>query len=307
MLKEAVPEPPRGLDGQAVLRSAKRRQFQRRGAGAAVVAAAVAVALTVSLPRDGGTDLDVADVPLTIGALADRVPLGDTASGAIGEDEQPLAHPGEGSLVGILGDYEVWLLERADGELCLMSVAEKLGAAGVECIPRSQLLGRGVISASGDIREAPPLVIMVALPDGYTRATAGRVTAHVRRNVAMLAFDDEPPAGELSVSGPAVPRVSFSLANILVGSGQTGAGGYDAGAGEEAKVRLFLAELARRADGYRRDHGTVDGFLAALPADRRAELAGPLATLTDESASARVGHICFDADLRTANIFELQC
>lgn len=305
VLADAVPEPPRGLDGHAVLRSAKRRQFRRRSAGAAVVAAVVAVALTVSLPRDDGTDLEVADVPLTIAALAHRVPLGDTASAAIAEDDKPLTHPGEGSLVGIVGDDEVWLMERVNGELCLLSVAEKLGAAGLGCTPRSELLRRGVISASA-AREGAPLVIMVALPDGYARATAGRVTAQVRRNVALLAFD-EPPGGELRVSGPAVPLVSFPLADIVGPSGPGSEVGRDAGAGQDAKVRLTLAELVRRADRYRRDHGTVDGFLASLPTDRRKELTGPLEALSDESASARVGDTCFDADLRTAYIFELDC
>ena len=307
LLDELVPEPPRRLDPELVLSAARRRQGRRRAAvtaaAAVVVAAAVAPFLLLQGSRGGG-ELAVADVPLTVSALERRVPLGEVALGALG-DAAPLAHPGEGTLVGVGGDDEVWLVPTSDDRLCLLSVYEKHGSAGSDCRPRAELLRRGLVLATRGVRPGAPQLVAVAVPDGYSTAAAGGVEAEVRRNVALLAFD-RMPRGELRISGPGRPTVVFPL-DDLSPPGPRSPSGRDAGAGEEARVRLQLAELVRLADRFRQDEPTLDGFTASLSADRRAEAEALLDELTDEVARARVGSQCLAADLRTATLQQRPC
>lgn len=307
LLGQAVPEPPDRLDPDVVLRAARRHQSRRRSIAAAVAVAVVAVvaAPLVLLQDGGGGELPVADVPRTLSALEQRVPLGEVALGALG-DETPLAHPGQGTLVGVVGDDEVWLVRTADDELCLLSVFESYGSAGVSCDPRAELLDEGVILVTRGVRPDAPLLLAVAVPDGYTTAEAGDTTAEVRRNVALFAFDGQAPPSLLTISGPDRPTVSFPL-DQFAPPGTPTPSGRDAGEGAEAAARLLLTELIRRADRYRQEHQTVDGFVASLPAARRDEARSVLADLSDNAARARVNGTCLDADLRTATLHERAC
>lgn len=301
LLHDVVPEPTRSLDAGAVLSAARRRQRRGRATAAALVAVAVGVVVPLaSLARGGGRD--TGPVAVSAAALADRAPLGEMARGTLA-GFGPFAHPGEGTLVGVVGDDEVWLVEQATGGLCLLLVYEKYGSAGVGCQPRSDLVTKGIVFGTAGVRPHAPLLLIVAVPDGYQTVRAGAGSAQVQRGVAVLAFDfSRRPAGNVTASGPGKPRLSFPLDRYVLAPGSARAPATDALAGEQARKHRLLFELVRRADAYQHAHGSTKGFVASL-SDSQRRAAHDLQALSDKEATARVGGQCQDADLRTSTVY----
>lgn len=206
LLNRAVPDPPRLLDADLVLRLARRRGRRRVAMGLAALAV-VAVAGPVAAVHLQPAPEDVADVPLRLSALDRRQPIGEAAARVlVGET---LVHPGQASLAGEGGRWRVLLAETVDRKVCVVVESRGDGAGG--CQPWSDLLTTGVILAtilSGN--DADPWLIVVAVPDGYTRAAIGATTASVSNNVGLLegrfTKDDE-----LVIWGRGLPTVAFPL------------------------------------------------------------------------------------------------
>jgi hypothetical protein len=117
--------------------------------------------------------------------------------------------------VATAGHNRVWLVETAGQRLCLLTVREQYGSAGTSCAPRSALLTTGVTLAVKGVADADPRVVIVAVPDGYTQATALGTTASVAHNVAVMTFDRLPP-GDLRIAGPGLPTVTLPLVGLDV-------------------------------------------------------------------------------------------
>lgn len=211
LLQRAVPEPPHTLDAGALLTAARRRQ-RVRAAGLAVAAAVLAV-LAIGLPQlVGQSRQDAASVPVRLSALDQRVPLGPVAAGMT--NGVALAHPGEGSLVATVDNYQVFLVETTNDQVCLLIVRESYGSAARGCQPRSDLLTTGLVFPTRlSVAPSAPQVIFVAVPDGYTRASAGGQTADVANNLAV--FHGDVGKGDLKLSGPSVPTATFDLDNFI--------------------------------------------------------------------------------------------
>jgi hypothetical protein len=213
LLERAVPEPPRLLDADVILRSARRRVRHRvaTGLAALAVAAVVGPMTAVRLQPD---PVDVTDVPLHLSALDRRQPIGEVAAHLL--VGQRLVHPGQASLTREVDRWQILLAETVDGEICVVAVRESQGdGAGGDCQPRPDLLTTGVMFAttvSGD--HADPALIIVVVPDGYTRAAIGATADRVSNNVGLLrgVFS---PEDELVISGPDLPTVAFPLDDIV--------------------------------------------------------------------------------------------
>ncbi len=278
---------------------AARRGRRRRRVAAVVVAAAIAAPLVIFQIRDAPRVVTAADVPLQVSAVERRQPLGETAAGAM--DTAALVHPGAGSLVAARGPESIYLLEAVGDRLCVLVVNEGSGGAGSSCHPRSNLVDTGIIHAHPPATTGPTAFIVVA-PDGYTRARAGDGEAAVVSNVAIVEVNE--PQRTLTISGPAVPDVTFPLgvAGAAVGTA-TNAGPSET----ETNARAALADLSRAAQAYQRQHGTTTGFAEQVVADS-APVGRQMASLTDTTAVARIGpQRCLRADLLAGRIDERPC
>jgi hypothetical protein len=227
LLKQAMPEPPHYFDAGEVLNAARHRRRLRLSLAALAAVALAGVAIGTPLlithpgdkPRPGGK----VSVPLHLSVLERRVPLGTTAAGILAGTA--LVHPGEGSLVATLGSpgdlvalarhEQVYLVEAANDQLCLVDVIERYGSGLDNCQPRSDLLTAGVMLPVWPIDAVDtsgPWTLIVAVPDGYLTATAGGTTVKVANNVAVLQGKSQT---HLTISGPRVPSVTFSLRDVL--------------------------------------------------------------------------------------------
>ncbi len=153
--------------------------------------------------------------------------------------------------------------------------------------------------------DAGPATLVVAVPDGYDRTTLGGVTAQVVNNVAALPTDV--PAQEVTLSGAAVPDVPLDVSSQLRGGERTPAAG-SAKASDEANARAALSDLARSAQLYAEEHGSMAGFADALTAEQGPAIRRQMAALTDTSAVARVspGH-CLSIEFATGHTTDTRC
>jgi len=303
MLQEAVPEPTGRLDPDEILRTAGRGSSARRWAGPVVAMVFLVAAVGVASPqlltrwRNQGAMPAVADVPLTLSALKHRVPLNGTA--ALGVERIEVVHPGEGSLVATVGDDQIYLVEATGDRLCI-SVGNELSGAGASngCQPVSDLLTTGVTMDYGGVSPTSWRFI-VAAPDGYTLATAENRTAPITSNVAVLDLDATET--ELTISGPAVPSVTFHI----------GAPGSLNGATPpilETTARASLEGLARDAQAYLQQHGTTAGFADSVKADVGPAMNKLIPSLTDTTATADLGSgQCLTVVLLNGQIHESTC
>lgn len=204
---------------RAVSRGTARRRRVRAIVGTTGTALAVAslVAVTAVVSDGLGNDAaviaaDVEDVPLTISALDTSVPVEQF-------DASILEVLPDDDLRGVVvhddPDYpshRVWLLTTPDGDVCVASESSHTGAgSGGECLPREQMLTKGVVSVS--VRPDRTFDMTVVLPDGYTSARVNGRTFDVVDNVAVI-LTEEPPAGELEVTGPGVPTVRWPVTDF---------------------------------------------------------------------------------------------
>ena len=220
LLDEAVPEPPRHLDPDLLVHTANRRRRVRSSlmaVGVVLVAAAMATPLLVMRAGDDKATIATGDGPLHLSALDRTEPLAPAPSEMRGNERfslDELVPAGEASLVATTTDgWQVYLTQTVDDEICIID--DKAGSALYGCFPRSNLLTSGIHLGTGvGIRR--DVHIIVAVPDGYTQATANDTTVVVANNVAVfeIAMPERPRGGDLTISGPAVPDVSFHLADI---------------------------------------------------------------------------------------------
>jgi hypothetical protein len=279
--------------------AAPRRRTNRKVAAVAAVAvvvAALTTAVIVAQTAKRPSETAVAEVPLDLSALDERVRLGRVGTGAM--DSTKVLHPGEGSLVATLGTRRVFLIEASGNRLCVLVVAENSGGASSHCQPRDDLLTAGIVHTSRPPGTVPETVIVVA-PDGYTAAAFGEKTVAITSNVAVLEAMTLPDS--VTITGPRVPDVTF-----LLGAASDRAD-PSAATDREVNARLALADLIRSAGLYTREHGTTDGFARSMRAAGPA-LTRQLTSLTDTSAVAEVGpQRCLRADLQTGTITEISC
>jgi hypothetical protein len=215
----------------------------------------------------------------------------------------PLRHPGEASLIATVDRHHVYLLERADGDLCL--VAEHKGSAGSNCVQRSQLLTKGGLSLLVQEWEGRPATLVVAVPDGYDRARLGRVTTRVVNNAAALPTDLT--ALKVTLSGAAVPEVSLDVSSLLRGV-ELGTPSGTTAVANEANARAGLLDLARSAQLYAENHGGMGGFAEALTAEQGPAIRRQMDNLTDTSAVARVSSDrCLSIEFATGHIADTRC
>lgn len=314
MLQEAVPEPTGRLDPDEILRTAGRARPARRWAAPVLAVTVLAVAVGVASPqlmtrwRNEAATPVVADVPLTVSALEHRVPLPEAAAGAaIGLGGIEYVHPGEGTLVATVGDDEIYLAEATGDRLCVVVGNELTGGGGSNgCQPMSDLLTTGVgdnygggvhLTAAG--MEPTFWRFIVAAPDGYTLATANDLTALITSNVAVLDLDIT--EAEVTISGPAVPSVTFHI-------GVPGSLDGATPPTREAYARANLESLARDAQAYLQQHGTTAGYADSVKADADPRMDRLIPSLTNTTATATVGtgH-CLTIDFQTNQITEATC
>jgi hypothetical protein len=305
LLDQAVPEPPRHLDATAVLDAARRRRRTRASwagvAAAGLVVATLVTSFLLTRPEVDRSSLDPADVPLRLSALDRRVPLSDGVRGAV--EVLPVLHPGEASLAATVDRHQVYLFERADGDLCLL--AEHEGSAESSCVSKIDLLGREGLTLVVQEWDGRPATLVVAMPDGYDRAELGSVTARAVNNVAALPVGVS--ASTVTLSGAGVPEVSLDVRSNLRGV-DVGSPSRPPADDSEANARAALLDLARSAQLYAETHGSMAGFADALTAEQGPAIRGQLAELTDTSAVARVGSdSCLGAEFATGRITKKRC
>lgn len=221
LLERAVAEPPRRLDADRVIRRARRRQRVRRSAVVTAAAAALVVLVPATAQRIGTSDVLVAtrtdEVPRVVSALDDAPTDGTDPFAA----DRTFGAPAEGVLVHRETEYphrQVWLLEgplpeevdqRPDDSICVVTNAG--GGGGSSCFGRDALLTERSVLASQDQWDTYEMVVV--LPDGYTRLTSPIGTVDVRDNTAVVLSDVLAP-GEVVVSGPTVPSVTWDMDDI---------------------------------------------------------------------------------------------
>jgi hypothetical protein len=277
----------------------RSRQRLHRILVALPVAAVVLAFALVAVPELGDRTPEpaVAEVPLRLSALEDRVRLGETGRGAM--DTTRTVHPGEGTLVARRGSQQIFLVEAAGDRLCVLAVDEGSGGASTGCGHRSDLLTTGVIHAYSPTASRLTVVV-VAVPDGYSRATAGDVGVPVISNAAVLELD--PPPTELVLSGPELPTVTLEL-----GRAAATAGGVAPASTRESNARIALTDLIDSARGYEQRRGSTAGFAKHLLAGAPA-LGGQLASLTDTAAVAAIAPgRCLTASFSSGAIEEITC
>jgi hypothetical protein len=211
LLQQAVPEPAHTLDAATVLTAARRRQRIRTTLLAAVAAVVVLIAIGMPLVTRP-TDSDTASVPLRLSVFDRRVPLGPVAAGALGDTT--LVHPGEGGLATTIESYQVFLVEAAGERVCIVVVRENYGSAATGCHPLANLLTVGVIMYTNlTFGASGPGLLLVAAPDGYTRATLGPQRASIDNNLAVVRH--VPGERDLEIAGPDVPIVTLDLDHFV--------------------------------------------------------------------------------------------
>ncbi len=143
---------------------------------------------------------------------------------------------------------------------------------------RTAWLLTGTSATAEDLVPTRTRVVVVA-PDGYTSAALGARTAPVRSNAAVL--ETEAPAGELVLTGPAVPRLRYDLAEVARGAERPDTA--------VAAATGALAYLARAAGRDAQEHGSTAGFADEVRREQGGGAARRLVSLGDTGAVARSG------------------
>ncbi|MFC3688194.1 hypothetical protein [Aquipuribacter hungaricus] len=223
-LRRDVPEPPRVLDPDALIRTHRERRQRRR---AAVVAGSLALAAVGGSAAVLGSPDRTQPGPAGRPATAQVSALEDTV--ALPQEWRQLRPflPERASQVATMeGDAAAYLWADED-RLCLavlFGVDGEVPGGGVPtgrdgCTPADALLEDGLVLVAQGSSPAGTFQHLVAvLPDGYTEATLGTRTVTVTGNAAVFGWDYVADVGSLSratggllVEGPGRPSVTLPL------------------------------------------------------------------------------------------------
>lgn len=223
-LRRDVPEPPRVLDPDVIISAHRERRQRRRAAVAAGTLALSAVGGSAAvLATPDRTPLLPAARPGTVdvSALEDSVALPREW-----RQLRPFLPERASQVATMDGDAAAYLW--ADGDrLCLavlFGVSGEVPGDGVPilrdgCTPSDALLEEGLVLVADSSGPAGThQYLVVVLPDGYTEATLGTVTAPVSDNAAVFEWDYvadveslSRSTGGLLVEGAGQPTVTLQL------------------------------------------------------------------------------------------------